>query len=379
MISKVSLKSQKNAHGKHQNTLPISLSSPEIQTTIKEEVNRYAKFLGISPKNDPELMWIVTEGYFAKLPKGWKIHENKKGESFYVNTMTGKSSWNHPSDIKYKMLAGEELGKKYDAKKKLKISRRLLIPKKKSRSDLRRKGSMKRKRTGNSLIKTPKRKLKVSKGYKRSPKNLNNSNVLNDEEKFNKITREIRKMEIKKTELEETNDEISKNIDALNSKRLKIQKEVDYLLSKKKALKQEIHNLEKEKFNTSQDNLSISTVSSSVDDISPDEFQDLSFERSTIDFESPNMYQEVSTPKQNKNEEENNEIQTSNTLNESSNEAKDPQNDGCVNRGNIRKQFDPTLREMLIKLNNQKLLINRLLEKDEKGEKKRKAELKIGI
>ena len=40
----------------------------------KEEQDflRFARYLGIDPEKDPDLLWIAEEAMFAPLPPGWK-------------------------------------------------------------------------------------------------------------------------------------------------------------------------------------------------------------------------------------------------------------------------------------------------------------------
>ena len=72
----------------------------------EEEVNEYARWLGMDPDVDQELMWIAREGIDSKLPPEWKPCKSPavSDEIYYFNFETGESTWDHPSDEYYKRL-----------------------------------------------------------------------------------------------------------------------------------------------------------------------------------------------------------------------------------------------------------------------------------
>ncbi|RNA17857.1 hypothetical protein BpHYR1_047980 [Brachionus plicatilis] len=79
-----------------------------IQPT-DEDIVEYAKYIGIEPDQEPELMWIARQGVKAPLPKGWKaVHDPLQEELYYFNFETGESIWDHPCDKDYKNLVINE-------------------------------------------------------------------------------------------------------------------------------------------------------------------------------------------------------------------------------------------------------------------------------
>ncbi|CAF0774233.1 unnamed protein product [Brachionus calyciflorus] len=79
-----------------------------IQPT-EEDIIEYAKYIGIDPDQEPELMWIARQGANAPLPKGWKaVHDPQQEELYYFNFETGESIWEHPCDNDYRALVIEE-------------------------------------------------------------------------------------------------------------------------------------------------------------------------------------------------------------------------------------------------------------------------------
>jgi hypothetical protein len=74
----------------------------------EEEVESYAKYLGIDPANDPDLMQFARDGIMARLPDGWKACKGEKCDSiFYRNEDTGETSWEHPADRIFMALVHE--------------------------------------------------------------------------------------------------------------------------------------------------------------------------------------------------------------------------------------------------------------------------------
>ncbi len=65
------------------------------QTDVKnkytdQELEDYARILGINPEDEPGLMWIAKEGLNAPLPEEWKPCQNGEGDVYYFNFKTGK-------------------------------------------------------------------------------------------------------------------------------------------------------------------------------------------------------------------------------------------------------------------------------------------------
>lgn len=56
----------------------------------------YARYLGIDPVADTDLMWIAEEALWAPLPEEWTEHFDSGDRVFYYSTQTRCSSWTHP-------------------------------------------------------------------------------------------------------------------------------------------------------------------------------------------------------------------------------------------------------------------------------------------
>lgn len=82
-------------------------SSDDERVPTEEEVNEYAEFLGVDPKEEAHLMWIAREGVVAPVPAPWKACTENGDDVFYFNFETGDSVWDHPSDEKYRLLVEE--------------------------------------------------------------------------------------------------------------------------------------------------------------------------------------------------------------------------------------------------------------------------------
>ncbi len=89
--------------------------------------------IGVDPDRESELMWIARAGITAPLPSGWKpvsvfssnshklclsssslfeifvfCSQMDDGELYFYNFNTNQSSWEHPSDEKYRQMVREE-------------------------------------------------------------------------------------------------------------------------------------------------------------------------------------------------------------------------------------------------------------------------------
>lgn len=71
---------------------------PDYEPTA-EEVEEYARWLGMDPTADEDLLHIAREGLKAPLPPDWKPCKSAGSEDvYYFNFKTGDSTWDHPSD-----------------------------------------------------------------------------------------------------------------------------------------------------------------------------------------------------------------------------------------------------------------------------------------
>ena len=68
----------------------------------QEEIDEYAKWLGMDPQEDKHLFWVAREGLKAPLPSEWKPCQSPDGELYYFNFSNGESVWDHPCDEYYR-------------------------------------------------------------------------------------------------------------------------------------------------------------------------------------------------------------------------------------------------------------------------------------
>lgn len=73
-----------------------------------EEIEEYAKWLGMDLEKDRHLFWVAREGLKAPLPKEWKPCQSPEGELYYFNFSSGESVWDHPCDEHYRNMYQEE-------------------------------------------------------------------------------------------------------------------------------------------------------------------------------------------------------------------------------------------------------------------------------
>lgn len=88
----------------------VEIAPPTESELNIEEVKEYMEWLGGDLEKDQDLMYIAKEALLAELPKGWKHYQTKDGtsDSFYFNTKTGESTWDHPLDKHYKELFSQQ-------------------------------------------------------------------------------------------------------------------------------------------------------------------------------------------------------------------------------------------------------------------------------
>lgn len=66
------------------------------------ELIAYARYLGIDPVADHDLLWIAVEALEAPLPSTWSEHFDSNDRVFYYNASTRVSSWTHPLEHVYR-------------------------------------------------------------------------------------------------------------------------------------------------------------------------------------------------------------------------------------------------------------------------------------
>ncbi|KAI8813506.1 hypothetical protein BJ742DRAFT_432447 [Cladochytrium replicatum] len=77
----------------------------------EDEVIEYARFLGIDPESEKQLLWIARESLKAPLPEDWKPCQTEDNNVYYFNFKTGESIWDHPCDEHYRKLYEREKAK----------------------------------------------------------------------------------------------------------------------------------------------------------------------------------------------------------------------------------------------------------------------------
>mmetsp|Transcript_18787 Transcript_18787/g.52341 ORF Transcript_18787/g.52341 Transcript_18787/m.52341 type:complete len:703 (+) Transcript_18787:453-2561(+) len=55
-----------------------------------QELTQYARYLGINPVYDSDLLWIAEQAYDAPLPANWAEAQDQDGNIYYYNTVTGE-------------------------------------------------------------------------------------------------------------------------------------------------------------------------------------------------------------------------------------------------------------------------------------------------
>ncbi|XP_072835167.2 centrosomal protein of 164 kDa isoform X1 [Pogona vitticeps] len=86
----------------------------ETYIPSEQEINEFARVIGIDPEHEPELMWLAREGIVAPLPAEWKPCQDITGDIYYFNFANGQSTWDHPCDERYRQLVIQEREKLLD-------------------------------------------------------------------------------------------------------------------------------------------------------------------------------------------------------------------------------------------------------------------------
>eukprot|EP00775_Hariotina_reticulata_P005746 gene5746-5986_t len=78
------------------------------EASTAEEVAEYARYLGMDPEQDANLMYIAEMALSAACPDGWTIHLDGGGNEYFYNAATQTSSYEHPMDKVYKSMYQEK-------------------------------------------------------------------------------------------------------------------------------------------------------------------------------------------------------------------------------------------------------------------------------
>ena len=74
----------------------------ESHVPTSDEIEDYAKFLGMDLQSDSHLLYIAKEGLKAPLPSPWKPCKDRQGEIWYYNNETKEKQKEHPCDDYYR-------------------------------------------------------------------------------------------------------------------------------------------------------------------------------------------------------------------------------------------------------------------------------------
>ena len=73
-----------------------------------DEIEEYARFLGMNITDDTDLFYIAKEGLKAPLPQSWKPCKSPRGTVYYYNFESKVLQKEHPCDDYYRQLYLEE-------------------------------------------------------------------------------------------------------------------------------------------------------------------------------------------------------------------------------------------------------------------------------
>jgi WW domain len=92
----------------------MSLPKKVIRFLLSDslEILEYARYLGMDPDEDHDLLYIAKEGLKAPLPENWKPCKTREGDIYYFNFDSRQSQWEHPCDEFYKKKYTEAKSKK---------------------------------------------------------------------------------------------------------------------------------------------------------------------------------------------------------------------------------------------------------------------------
>lgn len=80
----------------------LAEQSPDSDSeTDLDEVNEYAKYLGMDVDADPELLFIAAYAMEADVPADWTACLDASGKEYFCNLNTGNTQYQHPMDAKY--------------------------------------------------------------------------------------------------------------------------------------------------------------------------------------------------------------------------------------------------------------------------------------
>ncbi|XP_076214470.1 centrosomal protein of 164 kDa isoform X2 [Aptenodytes patagonicus] len=123
----------------------------ETYIPSEQEIQDFAREIGIDPEKEPELIWLAREGIVAPLPPEWKPCQDITGDIYYFNFANGQSTWDHPCDDHYRELVVQER-EKLLARGGLKKKDKKKKKEKKEKKDKKEKQSLKRPTPSGTLL-----------------------------------------------------------------------------------------------------------------------------------------------------------------------------------------------------------------------------------
>ncbi|NXS41568.1 CE164 protein, partial [Balaeniceps rex] len=123
----------------------------ETYIPSEQEIQDFAREIGIDPEKEPELIWLAREGIVAPLPAEWKPCQDITGDIYYFNFANGQSTWDHPCDDRYRELVIQER-EKLLARGSLKKKEKKKKKDKKEKKEKKEKQSLKRPTSSGTLL-----------------------------------------------------------------------------------------------------------------------------------------------------------------------------------------------------------------------------------
>ena len=96
-------------------------SEGHTESYTEEEIVHFGEaLLGLDALKDRDLMWIAEEALRAPVPQGWvELADPASGVPYYYSTVDETTTWDHPLDGKYKLIAAQELENKRKKKSRM--------------------------------------------------------------------------------------------------------------------------------------------------------------------------------------------------------------------------------------------------------------------
>lgn len=89
----------------------VILDQDRLLRVTRQDIEEYAKHLGMNPDEDQDYLWIAKAGLKSVLPSPWLMCsdasvavENGRAEVFFFNIATGENTWDHPCDERFRSL-----------------------------------------------------------------------------------------------------------------------------------------------------------------------------------------------------------------------------------------------------------------------------------